>query len=299
MTAVHNGKYSVAQSKRLIYSIIIIAITMLIEVVGGVISHSLALLSDAGHMLTDLFALILSWLAHRFSTKKSDLQRSYGYHRLQIIAAFVNGLTLFFIAIIIVIESIKRFIHPVDVEWKVMLVIALFGLIANIAVFLILHSKCENNINIRSAMLHVAGDILGSLAAIFASVVIMLTGWEIADPLLSVFVSVIILNSGYKIIKNSCHILLEGTPEGISSEKIKSHIMLELPEVIDVHHIHTWSLSDHYFIITMHAKIQQKVQHTTILYDIKKILLNKFGIAHSTVEIEYDECSDNKRLTND
>ncbi|WCR54197.1 MAG: Zinc transporter ZitB [Wolbachia endosymbiont of Ctenocephalides orientis wCori] len=297
MTAVHNGKHSSAQSKRLIYSIIIIAITMLMEIVGGIVSHSLALLSDAGHMLTDLFSLILSFVAHKFSTKKSDLQRSYGYHRLQIIAAFVNGLTLFFIALIIIVESIKRFIFPVNVEWKIMLVIATFGLIANIIVFFILHSKCESNINIKSAVLHVIGDILGSIAAILASVVIMFTGWQIVDPILSIFVSVIILNSGYKILKNSCHILLEGTPDGISTEEIKDKIKSEIPEVIDVHHIHAWSLSDNYFIITMHAKIKRSAKHTDTLYEIKNILLNQFEIAHSTVEIEYDECADDKVLT--
>ncbi len=269
---------------------------MLMEIAGGIISHSLALLSDAGHMLTDLFALVLSWIAHKFSAKKSDLQRSYGYHRLQIIAAFVNGLTLFFIAVVIIIESIKRFIFPVHVEWKIMLIISTLGLISNIMVFFILHSKCENNINMKSAVLHVIGDILGSVAAILASVIIMFTGWQIVDPILSVFVSVIILNSGYKILKNSCHILLEGTPESVSAKEIKSELISKLPEVIDVHHIHVWSLSDNYFILTMHAKIKQNGQHTNTLYEIKKILLNRFEIAHSTVEIEYDECVDSKIL---
>ncbi|WP_341808128.1 cation diffusion facilitator family transporter [Wolbachia endosymbiont (group E) of Neria commutata] len=294
MAVIHNGKHSAAESKRLIYSIIIVAITMFMEIVGGIISHSLALLSDAGHMLTDLFALVLSWLAHKFAAKKSDLRRSYGYHRLQIIAAFVNGLTLFFIAIIIIVESIKRFIFPVNVEWKVMLTIATLGLLSNIIVFFVLHSKCENNINIKSAVLHVIGDILGSVAAILASIIIMFTNWQMVDPILSVVVSVIILNSGYKIIKHSCHILLEGTPEGISIEEIKNKVTFELPEVIDVHHIHTWSLSDNYFIITMHAKISPNVQHTDVLCNIKRILLDKFDIAHSTVEIEYDECADDQ-----
>ncbi|QKX01950.1 cation diffusion facilitator family transporter [Wolbachia endosymbiont of Cruorifilaria tuberocauda] len=296
MISVHNGKHSAAESERLIRSIIIVAITMFMEIVGGIISHSLALLSDAGHMLIDLFALVLSWIAHKFSSKKSDLQRSYGYHRLQIIAAFVNGLTLFFISLIIIIESIKRFVFPVNIEWKIMLIIATLGLIANVVVFFILHSKCESNINIKSAVLHVIGDILGSVAAILASIIIMLTEWQIVDPILSVFVSVVILSSGYKILKNSCHILLEGTPEGVSAEGIKSEIVSRLPEVIDVHHIHAWSLSDNYFIITMHAKVRQDAQHTDILYEIKKMLLNKFEIAHSTVEIEYDECADDKIL---
>ncbi|MDF0607962.1 cation diffusion facilitator family transporter [Wolbachia endosymbiont of Onchocerca gibsoni] len=296
MTAVHNGKHSAAESRRLIHSIIIVAITMFIEIVGGIISHSLALLSDAGHMFIDFFALILSWIAHKFSAKKSDLQRSYGYHRLQIIAAFINGLTLFFISVIIIIESIKRFIFPVNIEWRIMLIIATLGLIANVIVFFILHSKCESNINIKSAVLHVIGDILGSVGAIFASIIIMLTKWQVVDPILSIFVSIVILNSGYKILKNSCHILLEGTPEGVSAEGIKSGIVSKLPEVVDVHHIHTWSLSDNYFIITMHAKVRQDAHHTDILYGIKKILLSEFEIAHSTVEIEYDECADDKIL---
>ncbi|MDG7056120.1 MAG: cation diffusion facilitator family transporter [Wolbachia endosymbiont of Meromenopon meropis] len=295
MVVVHNGKHLAAESRRLVYSIIVVMITMFVEIIGGIISHSLALLSDAVHMLADLCALILSWAAHRFSTKKSDMQRSYGYHRLQIIAAFVNGLTLFLIAIVIIIESIKRLIFPVNIEWKIMLIIASIGLITNIIVYFILH-KCESNLNIKSAVFHIIGDILGSLSAILASIAIMLTEWQIVDPILSVFISAIILNSGYKILKNSCHILLEGTPDSISVEEIKREIRSDLPEVIDVHHIHAWSLSDNYFIITMHAKIKQTVQYTDILYRIKKILLNKFEIVHSTVEIEYDECVDDKIL---
>ncbi|WFW29853.1 MAG: cation diffusion facilitator family transporter [Wolbachia endosymbiont of Menacanthus eurysternus] len=295
---VRNKKYLVmAESKYLIYSIIIVIVTMLTEVIGGIVSHSLTLLLDAGHMLTDFFVLLLSLIAHTFSSKKSDLQRSYGYHRLQIIAAFVNGLILFFIVAIIMIESIKRFVFPkINIEWQIMLIVAIFGLIANVIIFFLLHSKCRSNINIRSVILHVTGDILSSLVAIFASVVIMFTGWQIVDPLLSIFVNLILLNSVYKILKNSCHILLEGTPKGISVDKIKNEIIFKLPEVMDVHHVHVWSLSDNYFIITMHARIRQSVQHTDILFGIKKILLDKFRISHSTVEIEYGECVDNKVL---
>jgi cobalt-zinc-cadmium efflux system protein len=271
-------------AKRLVYSIIIVAVAMLIEAVAGVASHSLALLSDAGHMFTDLFTLILSWLAQKFSTKKPDLQRTYGYHRLKILAALTNGLTLFLIAIIIIVESIKRFIFLVEVEWKIMFTAAIFGLVSNIIVFFILHNKCEKNINIKSAILHVIGDILGSIAAILASIVIMYTEWQIADPILSIFVSVIILGSGYKIIKNSCHVLLEGTPEEISIDKIKNTIISEFKEVVDVHNIHAWSLSDNYFVITMHVKADEHTNET--LYGIKQMLLKKFKITHSTVEIE-------------
>ncbi|OEY87128.1 zinc transporter ZitB [Wolbachia pipientis] len=270
--------------RRLIYSVIIIAITMLLEIMAGIVSHSLALLSDAGHMFTDLCTLILSWLAQKFSTKRSDLHRSYGYHRLKILAALINGLTLFLIAVIIIIESIKRFIFPVDIKWNIMLEVAILGLISNIIVFLILHKKYENNINIKSAILHVIGDILGSIAATLASIIIMFTGWQVADPILSIFVSIIILSSSYKIIKNSCHILLEGTPEEISIEEIKSTIMSEFPEVINIHRIHVWSLSDNYCVITVHIKVSK--HSNEILHGIKNVLLEKFKIAHSTIEIE-------------
>ncbi len=275
-------------SKHLIYSIIIVTVTMLIEAVAGVVSHSLSLLSDAGHMFTDLFTLILSWLAQKFSTKKPDLRRTYGYHRLKILAALTNGLTLFLIAIIIIIESIKRFIVPFEVEWKIMFTAAMFGLVSNIIVFFTLHNKCENNINIKSVVLHVIGDILGSVAAILASIIIMYTGWQVADPILSIFVSIIILNSGYKIIKNSCHVLLEGTPEEISIEKVKDTIMSEFREVIDVCNVHAWSLSDNDFVITMHVKVDK--HSNEIVRGIKTILLEKFKIAHSSVEIEHVNC---------
>ncbi|WP_339048176.1 cation diffusion facilitator family transporter [Candidatus Mesenet endosymbiont of Phosphuga atrata] len=293
MTAIHNGKHS-SHSKSLIYAIIIIAVTAVLEVVGGVISNSLALLSDAGHMLTDLISLILSWFAYKVATKKSDLKRSYGYHRIQVVAAFVNGLTLFLISGIIIFESIKRFISPVNIDWQIMFFTAILGLIANILAFFLLYRKDEDNLNIKSAVLHIIGDILGSLAAITASFIIMYTNWQMADPILSVFVSIVILRSAYKIVKHSFHILLEGTPKNINSNEVKNKIIEVIPEVIDVHHVHIWSLTENYFIITAHIKVGQEINYNDTIYNVKKLLCDIFSIAHATVEIEYDQCVDDK-----
>ncbi|GHM58394.1 MAG: cation efflux protein [Candidatus Mesenet longicola] len=293
MTAIHNGKHS-SHSKSLIYAIIIIAVTAVLEVVGGVISNSLALLSDAGHMLTDLISLILSWFAYKVATKKSDLKRSYGYHRIQVVAAFVNGLTLFLISGIIIFESIKRFISPVNINWQIMFSIATIGLIANILAFFLLYKKDEDNLNIKSAVLHITGDILGSLAAIAASFIIMYTNWQIVDPILSVFVSIVILRSAYKIVKHSCHILLEGTPKNINPDEVKSKVIQIIPEVIDVHHVHIWSLTENYLIITAHIKVCQGINYNDTIYNVKKLLCDIFSIAHATVEIEYDQCVDDK-----
>lgn len=293
MTAIHNGKHS-SHSKFLVYAIIIIAVTAILEVIGGVLSNSLALLSDAGHMLTDLISLILSWFAYRIATKKSDLKRSYGYHRLQVVAAFVNGLTLFLISGVIIFESIERFISPVNINWQIMFSVAILGLIANILAFFLLYRKNEDNLNIKSAVLHIIGDMLGSLAAIAASLIIMYTDWQIADPILSIFVSIVILRSAYKIVKHSCHILLEGTPENINPDEVKNKIIQEIPEVIDVHHVHIWSLTENNFIITIHIKVGQEVNYNNTIYNVKKLLYDIFSIAHATVEIEYDQCVDDK-----
>ncbi|KJV69339.1 cation diffusion facilitator family transporter [Candidatus Neoehrlichia procyonis] len=297
MSLVHNGKPS-AYICRLVYAITVIAIAMVIEVIGGVISNSVALLSDAGHMFMDFVALVFSLLAHKIAVKKSDPYRSYGYHRFQVIAAFVNGLTLFGIAVLIIIESIKRFINPVEINWQVMLTVAILGLCSNIIAFFILYKKNEDDLNIKSAVLHIFGDLLGSVAAILSAIIIMVSKWQVVDPLLSIVVSILILYSAYKIIKNSLHILLEGTPENISTDKIKNIICKRVAGVIDVHHIHVWSLTNEHLVMTVHVKVDDVLvnncsNHTEVLLSVKKLLNEEFGIAHVTVEVEYGNCADN------
>ena len=171
MSLIHKNKPS-NHGNKLIYAILIIIITMIVEVVGRVISNSLALLSDVGYMFTDFISLLLSWLAYKVAMRKSDSCHSYGYHRFQIVATFINGLTLFGIAILIVLESIKRFFSPEQVCWEIMMFVAVLGLIANVVSFFLLYRKNESNLNLKNAVLHVVGDLLGSVAIIIASIIL-------------------------------------------------------------------------------------------------------------------------------
>lgn len=281
--------------KRMVLAIGIVAITLIMELIGGALSNSLALLSDAGHVFTDLVALSLSCIAYRMTTKKADNNRSYGYHRLQVMAAFVNGVSLFVVAILIVFEACKRFINPVDVQWQLMILVALFGLGTNLLVFCIMHRKHEDDINIKSAVLHVVADLLGSIAAVLSALGIMLSGWHIIDPLLSVVVSTIMLSSSWKVIRYSSNILMEGKPDHLDVEEIKQQIKLMEPAVVDVHHVHLWMLTAGYPIMTMHIRVAGYAEtddHLHLRRTIKGMLQNKFNISHVTVEIEQEECSD-------
>ena len=288
-----DSNYSARVHLRMVLAIVVIAVTLVAETIGGMMSNSLALLSDAGHVFTDLAALVLSCVAYRLTTKKADSQRSYGYHRFQVMAAFINGVSLFVIAVLIVFESIKRFLNPVSVHWKLMLVVSLGGLVANVLVFAIMYRKHEHNVNIRSAVLHVIGDLLGSVAAVLSSVVIMLSGWQVVDPLLSIVVCGIMFTSAFNVVRNSSNILLEGKPYNIDIEEIKKYLLSEIPAISDVHHVHLWSLTADYPIMTMHVRISEnmpsisKAMHT--VKTIKELLQGKFGIKHVTVEVECSE----------
>ncbi|MDB1135783.1 cation diffusion facilitator family transporter [Candidatus Anaplasma sp. TIGMIC] len=291
-----DSQYSSGMHVRMIVAIVVISFTLIAETIGGVVSNSLALLSDAGHVLTDLVALILSCVAFRLTTKSADTQRSYGYHRFQVMAAFVNGVSLLVIAALMTVEAIHRFIDPVEVDGQLMLYVAVFGFVANVAVFFIMYRKNECNLNVQSALLHVVGDLLGSVAAIVSSIVIQLSGWQLIDPLLTVAISFIMVYSAFRVVKNSSNILLEGKPYDIDIEDVKTHILSSVAGIIDVHHVHLWSLTADYPIMTMHVKISgtegAHSQPLFVVKTIKKLLRERFGITHITIEVETGECSD-------
>ncbi len=190
---------------------------MVVEVVGGLVSGSLALIADAGHMLTDFAALSMAWLAFRVARRPADAARTYGFDRLSVMAAFVNGLALFVVAAWIVVEAIGRLRTPAPIEGGVMMAVAAAGLAVNLLSFWVLSRGDRGNLNLRGALLHVLGDLLGSAGAIVAALVILLTGWTPMDPILSVLVSVLILSAGWRVVRESAHILLEGTPEGFDA----------------------------------------------------------------------------------
>ncbi len=257
---------------------------MLAEVFGGLISGSLALLADAGHMLTDFASLMLAWMAMRLARRPADWKLTYGFGRFSVLAAFVNGLSLIAICVWIVIEAIQRLSTPHEVMGTVMLWISLGGLLVNIIAFWVLTRGEDNNLNVRAAALHVAGDLLGSIAAIVASVVIIFTGWTPIDPILSVLVVVLILRSALSIVKESGQILLEGTPEGFDPRAVSEAIARDVEGVAAVHHVHAWSVTQELPVVTLELAVASGHVADEVKAAVKAYMHEHFSIEHITVE---------------
>ena len=281
-----------ANEKRILKALLLTGIFMLVEVAGGLYAGSLALLADAGHMLTDTAALALAYGAFRLSRRPADQMRTYGYDRFQVLAAFINGLVLFGIFIWIVKEAIERIMAPSDVLAIPMLVVASAGLIINLISFKILHPGSKENLNIKGALLHVAFDILGSIGAIIAAVVIYFTGWMKIDPILSIFLAAMILPSAWNLVKKATHILMEGTPDSFNVEALKKDLVSHIPGLKDIHHVHVWLLTAERPLLSMHATVGDIKKSEKILLGIKKRLIDEHGINHSTVQIETEGCAD-------
>jgi cobalt-zinc-cadmium efflux system protein len=278
--------------KRVFWAMLLTGGFMLAEVVGGVIAGSLALIADAGHMLTDTASLALAWAAFRVGHWPRDARRTYGYHRFQVLAAFVNGLALVAIVGWIGIEAVRRLMAPVEVLGGLMLAIAVLGLLVNLVAFAILRGGDRENLNLQGAVLHVLGDLLGSVAAIVAALVIVWTGWTPIDPLLSLFVALLILRSAWLLLRRSAHILLEGAPDWLEMDELRQAVTSATPAIQDVHHIHAWMLTTERLLITMHAEVSPGADHQAVLRVIRAVLRERFGITHATIQIETAECTD-------
>jgi len=279
--------HSHATNERRVLCVLVITLGfMVVEVVGGILSGSLALLADAGHMLTDAAALTLVWVAFRITRRPSDRLRTFGYDRVQVLAAFANGLALLVIAVWIVVEAVGRITEPIEVLAMPMLVIALGGLAVNVVAFAILHGGDRDNINLRGALSHVLSDMLASAAAVLAAIVILLTGWTPIDPLLSIVVAAIVVHVGYRLTKRSAHILLEGSPEDISADEVRESLTGSMPEVTDVHHVHAWSLTHGRPLMTLHAVVREGADHRAVLRSIRRLLSARFGVEHATIQLE-------------
>lgn len=265
---------------------------MLVEVVGGVIAGSLALLADAGHMLSDFASLVLAWLAFRIARRPADAERTYGFARVSVLAAFVNGLSLVAISIWITVEAVRRFLEPSEVLAGTMLWIAIAGLIVNILAFATLHGADQSSLNVRGALLHVLGDLLGSVAAILAALIIMATDWMIVDPILSALIALIILRSAWRLVAEAGHVLLEGTPRGVVISDIARDLEREIDGVLDIHHAHVWSLDGASPLMTMHASVSDLAEGPEIVAKIKHRLRTAHNVVHATVEVETGPCND-------
>ena len=266
---------------------------MFVEIVGGILSGSLALLADAGHMLTDTMALALAAAAFHVSKRPPGGSLTYGYQRFQILAAFVNGLSLLFIVGWILYEAVERFVTPRDILGETMLVVAAAGLVVNIISFAVLHTGDQENLNIRGAALHVAGDLLGSVAAIVAAIVIIYTGWTLIDPILSVAVAMLILRSAWSLLKRSAHVLLEGAPDWLDVADMQERVVANVPGVSGIHHVHVWGLTPQQLMLTMHVTLADNVpSQSDVVRRVKAFVEQEYGIGHSTVEVEIDGCAD-------
>ncbi len=279
--------------KRLIAAFCVTAVFMVVEFAGGVISGSLALIADAGHMSTDALALALAASAHWFSRRPADGSLHFGYRRVQVLAAFVNGILLMALIAWICFEAVQRFFQPEPVTWSTMLVVAVLGLISNAVAFSILTYGNVENVNIRGAMLHVVSDLLGSVAAVVAALVIMATGWLQVDPILSLIVAMLIGRSGIKLLRETGHILLEGAPSNIDVPVLVKELKACAPEIADIHKVQIWQLTPEHPRLTMHVAVSRSDAAAGTLARIKSYLEEKHGDIQSTIQIEMkNHCPD-------
>ena len=288
----HAGHAHGSNETRIFWALLLTAGFMFAEVAGGVISGSLALLADAAHMLIDSVSLFFAWLAFRLSHRPADKARTYGYHRFPVLAAFANGIGLVFICIWIFSEAVDRLLNPTEVLASPMLAVAGLGLAINIAAFAVLHGADRNNLNVRGALLHVWSDMLGSVAAIGAALVIMTTGWMPIDPILSVLVGLLVLRSAWFLMRDAAHVLLEGVPQQLDVHDIGRDLVSHVAVVEDVHHVHAWSLSQERSLLTLHARVTEGTNPDSAVAAIQERLADRFDIRHVTVQIELEGCSD-------
>jgi len=264
---------------------------MFVEVVGGLLANSLTLLADAGHMFLDASALAFSWYALRLSRRLQDDRLSYGYHRWEVLAAFVNGLTLMALVGWILFEAWERLNTPQTMIPLPALAVASVGFVVNIVAYRWLHGR-QDSAAVRSAALHVLGDLLGSVAAMAAALTVWFTGWPYADPLLALVVAAILGRGAWRVLKDATHILLEGVPDGINLEKIARTLTDRVPGVNGVHHLHAWALTAQKPMLTLHASVDEPADLSQVMSNIKLVLVEEFGIDHSTVQVDHGKCPD-------
>ena len=284
----HHDHTHGANKKALSISLILIGVFMLVEVIGGLLTNSLALLSDAGHMLSDAISLLVALMAFKIGERTADTERTFGYKRFEILAAMFNGATLIVIAIAIFIGAIGRFINPPEIASTGMLVIAVIGLLVNLIVAKILTSgDTHDNLNMRGAFLHVLGDLFGSVAAIVAALSIMFFGWGFMDPLASVIVAILITVSGWRVLRQSLHVLMEGVPEGISLDKL-TKVMNEVEGVEGVHHVHVWTITSGFNAMSGHIVVngQLNVHETQKIIQAVESKMKEIDINHVTLQVE-------------
>ncbi|MGD7009658.1 cation diffusion facilitator family transporter [Metabacillus sp. 84] len=293
----HQHHHGTSNKNALLQAFLLIAVFMLVEVVGGILTNSLALLSDAGHMLSDAAALGLSFFAIQFGVKKADASKTYGYKRFEILAAFINGLTLMILSLLIIWEAVKRFSSPPEIAGTGMLVISFLGLLVNAAAaFILMRGDKKDNLNVRSAFLHVLGDLLGSAGAIIAAFLILFFGWGAADPVASIFTAGLIAVSGWRVTKDSFHVLMEGVPPNIPIDAVKERLV-KIDGVCGVYDLHVWSITSDFPALSCHLAVREGSSGKQIIKLANQLLREEFDLHHTTIQIDeenqtsHDHCN--------
>jgi len=278
-------------SQRLRLAFTISCMVLIAELLGGFFSNSLALLSDAAHVFTDILSLGLAWFASVQALRPPTPRRTFGFHRAGILAALVNSVTLVIAALVITWEAIQRLQSPRHVDSVLMLSVAVVGMAANLYVALVLHREPGENLNVRSALLHVVGDALASAAVIVGGIVILFTNLFFVDPLLSVLIAVILVGGAWSVVLEAINVLMEGTPTGVSLEKLIGD-MRAMPGVLDVHDVHVWSLAAGIHAMSGHVVVEDRAlsEISLVLRMLTELLAEKYGIDHVTIQFEAHEC---------
>ncbi len=283
----HTHDYRTVEKRKLKLAMTVTAVVMALEIVGGFLTSSLALLSDAGHMFTHLFALGISLFAIIIASKDPCHHRTFGYYRAEILAALFNSIFLFGVTALILYEGIRRIIHPKEVLAAQMLLVAFVGLVANLASVLILRGSHRDDINVRGAFLHVLADTLSSVVILIGGVVIIFTGLNIIDPILSIGISILIFVWAWKLLRESVNILLEAAPKGLDTDTISEAILKEIPEVKEIYDMHIWVITSNMYSFTAHVAVDDADadMQSEIADRIGELLRERFKIGHSTIQI--------------
>ncbi len=264
---------------------------MVAEVIGGLLSNSLALLSDAGHMLTDNLALLLSFFAMTFASLPATERKTYGFYRLEILAAFVNGIVLVLISLFIMYHAYLRMVNPQPVQGMLMMVIATVGLAANVIGAFFLHKHSKTSLNVRGAYLHIIGDALSSIGVVIGGIIILITGWYLIDPILSIMIALVIIYGAWSLVKESVNILLESAPAHLDIDTITAEIA-KIKGVRETYHVHLWTITSGVYAMSAHVIIDdQLVSMSKDVSDkIKALLSEQFNVVHSTIQLECEKC---------
>jgi len=281
----NHDHHKTASRSRLLWALVIAALYMVAEFVGGILSNSLALLADAGHMLADVAALGLSYFAVWIASRPAPTEKTYGYYRAEILAALANGASLIAISLFIFVEAYHRFFEPAQVAGKLMMGIASGGLIVNIIGLFILHEGKDHSLNQRGAWLHVMSDALGSVGAIIAGLLIWMYGWTWIDPVASILIGLMIIYSSWRLVKEAVSVLMESAPHGINVDEVRN-AMVSHQAVLEVHDLHIWSITTGLDSLSAHVVIVEGESHRDLLAELRTMLHDSFGIDHITIQIE-------------